>query len=187
MNALKHGLLAKEPLLPNEDRAAFEAWAEELRLQYNPVGARENELVDGIIADFHRLRRHRKIEAGIFTFLYHRLRSEQAQGEADSYRTVTATSIPGSQAFEEYRPKIEISDPQRHEEALLEQQRHQQALRTESAALGELFVRDSSKENAIIKLSGYAMSIDRSLFRKIAMLDQLQAARQNEHVTDHPA
>jgi hypothetical protein len=46
---------------------------------------------------------------------------------------------------------------------------------------------DSSNDNALSKLSVYAMSIDRGLFRKMAMLEQLQAARQNEHVTDHPA
>ena len=187
MNALQHGLLAQEALLPDEDRAAFEELAEGLRLQYNPVGASENELVDGIIADFHRLRRHRRIETGILTFLYHRLRAEQAQGEAESYESVTLTSIPGSETFEGYQPKIEVSDPQRHAEALLEQQQHELAQRTGLAALGEVFVQDSSKENAILKLSGYAMSIERSLCRKIAMLAQLQAARRNDRVADPSA
>jgi hypothetical protein len=183
MNALTHGLLAQEALLPNEDRAAFEELAEGVRRRYNPVDPLENELVDGIIADLHRLRRHRKIEAGVLTYLYHRLRSEQAQVDAESYTNVSATSIPGSEAFDEYRPKIEISDPQRHQEALNEQQQHELAQRAEIAVLGEIVVRDSTHENTLLKLSVYAASIDRGLSRKIAMLEQIQAARKNGRVT----
>lgn len=182
MNSLKHGLLAQEALLPNEDRAAFEEWAEELRLRFNPADPLESELVDGIIADLHRLRRHRKIETGVLTYLYHRLRSEHAQGDAESCTSVSATSIPGSDAFEEYRPKIEISDPQRHQEALNEQQQHELAQRAEIAVLGEIVVRDSTHENTLLKLSVYAASIDRGLSRKIALLQQLQAARKNKRV-----
>ncbi len=45
-NALTHGLLAKEVVLPGEDRAEFEGLVARLREHYNPVGPIEEILVE---------------------------------------------------------------------------------------------------------------------------------------------
>ena len=56
-NALKHGLLSQEVLLPGEDEAALKELGECLRAELQPVGELENLLVDRIIAAHWRLRR----------------------------------------------------------------------------------------------------------------------------------
>ena len=68
-NAVKHGLLAKEVLLPEEDEAAFKDLDERLRNELEPVGELENMLVDLIVAARWRLRRLGRVEADIFTNL----------------------------------------------------------------------------------------------------------------------
>ena len=65
-NAVKHGLLAEEVLLPEEDEAAFKDLDERLRNELEPVGELENMLVDLIVAARWRLRRLGRVEADIF-------------------------------------------------------------------------------------------------------------------------
>ncbi len=50
LNAVKHGLLSQEVLLPGEDEAALEELAENLRAELQPVGELESQLVERIIA-----------------------------------------------------------------------------------------------------------------------------------------
>jgi len=64
-NAVKHGLLSREVLLPEEDRSAFRALAVGLLDSLQAVGALEHLLVDGIVAAAWRLRRVHVIETGL--------------------------------------------------------------------------------------------------------------------------
>jgi hypothetical protein len=48
LNALRHGLLSEEILLPGENEAALRELAEGLRAELQPVGELENLLVDRI-------------------------------------------------------------------------------------------------------------------------------------------
>lgn len=64
-NAMKHGLLSREVLLPEEDRSAFRALAVNLCDCLQPVGALEVLLVDRIVAALWRLRRAQVIEADL--------------------------------------------------------------------------------------------------------------------------
>ena len=50
LNALKHGLLSQQVLLPGEDADALRELDEGLRAELQPVGVRENLLVNRIIA-----------------------------------------------------------------------------------------------------------------------------------------
>jgi hypothetical protein len=65
-NALKHGLLSRQILLPNEDEASLVQLSEHLHSQLQPVGELESLLVDRIIAAAWRLRRVLAVEAGIY-------------------------------------------------------------------------------------------------------------------------
>jgi len=49
-NAVKHGLLSKDVLLPGEDEAALKELGGRLREELQPVGELENLLVDRIIS-----------------------------------------------------------------------------------------------------------------------------------------
>ena len=50
VNAVKHGLLSREVLLPGEDEAALKELGERLRSELQPVGELEGLLAEQIIA-----------------------------------------------------------------------------------------------------------------------------------------
>jgi hypothetical protein len=66
LNALRHGLLSEEILLPGEDEEALRELAEGLRAELQPVGELEGLLVDRITSLLWRLRRLGRLEAGVF-------------------------------------------------------------------------------------------------------------------------
>ncbi len=67
-NALKHGLLSTQTVLPNEDQEAFEQLGSSIRTCLQPAGEVENLLVDRIITSTWRLRRVCRVEVEIFKF-----------------------------------------------------------------------------------------------------------------------
>ena len=68
-NAVKHGLLSQDVLVPGEDRVALRELSERLQEELEPVGELEDMLVDRIVAAYWRLRRVGRVEADIFTSL----------------------------------------------------------------------------------------------------------------------
>ena len=80
-NAVQHGLLAEEILLPGEDEDALRKLGERLRTELQPVGELENMLVDRIISAHWRLRRLGRVEAGIFTYKYYGTLSDTREME----------------------------------------------------------------------------------------------------------
>ena len=90
LNALKHGLLSRETLLPGENEEALRELGERLRDELQPVGELENLLVDRIIASYWRLRRLGRVEAGIFAWELYGELAERARQEA---RTHEKTSL----------------------------------------------------------------------------------------------
>jgi hypothetical protein len=66
LNALKHGLLSRQTLLPDEEKAVLVEFSERLRSQLQPVGDLEALLVDRIVAAAWRLRRVLSVEAAIY-------------------------------------------------------------------------------------------------------------------------
>src|SRR4028118_664800 len=85
LNATKHGLRSQEVLLPGEDGEALKELDENLRAELQPVGELENLLVDGIVAAHWRLRRLRRVEAGIFAWEHYGELLERARQEARTY------------------------------------------------------------------------------------------------------
>ena len=69
-NAVKHGLLSQDVLVPGEDREALRELSEQLREELEPVGELEDILVDRIVAAHWRLRRLGRVEADIFINFY---------------------------------------------------------------------------------------------------------------------
>jgi hypothetical protein len=67
-NALRHGLLSRDILLPGEDEAALRELGEHLWDELQPVGALESLLVNRIISCTWRLQRLGRVEAGIFAY-----------------------------------------------------------------------------------------------------------------------
>src|SRR5215210_5862045 len=84
-NAVKHGLLSQDVLLPGEDEAALRELGERLMAELRPEGELENLLVERIVAAHWRLRRLGRVEAGIFAWELYGELLERAQGEAKTY------------------------------------------------------------------------------------------------------
>src|SRR5919112_2706787 len=85
LNAVKHGLLSEQVLLPDEDEDALRDLSERLRTELQPEGELENLLVDRITAATWRLRRLGRVEAGIFAFELYAELAERARQEASTY------------------------------------------------------------------------------------------------------
>ncbi len=66
MNALRHGILSKQLLIPGEIEAELQDLWLRLYDEFQPRGALEDELLDQIVSGFWRSRRLRMVEAGLF-------------------------------------------------------------------------------------------------------------------------
>jgi hypothetical protein len=167
-NALKHGLLAQEVLLPNEDKVALEELGESMRAELQPAGEMENLFVKRIIASTWRLRRLGGVEAGIFAWELYGELVERAQQEACTHeRTFLETMVR----------EPEILDERKLREALQQAKELEAKREAETNALGRTFIRDADKTNAFSKLSRCETAIERSLYRALHELQRLQAAR----------
>jgi hypothetical protein len=172
LNAVKHGLLSKEILLPGEDEEALRELDENLRDELQPAGELENLLVDRIIASYWRLRRLGRVEAGIFAWELYGELAERARQEA---RAQEKTGL--DQIIEESSSPSVILDQRKHKAALSRAQEMEAKQDAETATLGRTFVRDADRANAFSKLSRYETTIERSLYKALHELQRLQAAR----------
>jgi len=66
LNALKHGLRAKDIVLPSEDGREFDGLRRALITELEPEGSLEEQLAERIVVCLWRLRRVYPIEVGIF-------------------------------------------------------------------------------------------------------------------------
>ena len=171
LNANKHGLRSQEVLLPGEDEEALKELDENLRAELQPLGELENLLVDGIIAAHWRLRRLRRVEAGIFAWELYGELAERAQQEAHTYEWSVLDALGSPE---------QITDEQKHQKALSRAQEMKAKQDAESATLGRTFIRDADQANAFSKLSRYETAIWRSLYKALHELQRLQAARRTE-------
>jgi hypothetical protein len=170
LNALKHGLLAEEAVLGEEDAGVFDELGENLRAELQPVGELENLLVDRITAAYWRLRRVRRVEAGIFAWERYEELAERAEREARSY----VWDVP-TDAYQ--APQTRIVDEKRYDAALMRAYQMRKEQEGENLTLGRTFARDADRANAFSKLSRYETAIERQLYRALHELERRQAAR----------
>jgi hypothetical protein len=175
-NSLKHGLLSREVLLPNEDGAAFSTFCEGLRTELNPGGELESLLAERIIGLAWRLRRLGKIEAGILTWRYYEIQIKRSRQKS------TKHSFENKLSREIEEHNLQPAEREERARALAEHKEQQSAQESDLATCGEAFIVDSGKENALAKLSRYETSMTRSLFRTLHELQRLQAARKGKDV-----
>jgi hypothetical protein len=171
LNAVRHGLLSKEALLPGEDEAASLELAERLRAELQPAGELEALLVERIVAAHWRLGRLGRVEAGVFAHELYGELAERARREADDHETTENESILSAM-----RGTI-ITDEHKHREALARAEEMKAKRDAQTATLGRTFITDAEGANAFSKLSRYETAIERSLYRALHELQRLQAAR----------
>jgi hypothetical protein len=169
LNALRHGLLSKEILLPGENEEALRELAEGLRAELQPVGELETILVGRVTSLLWRLRRLERVEAGIFTWELYGELAERAKREARAQEKSPLDDFIAAD--------ITVADVRKHREALETAEEMRIKRDAETATLGRTFVRDADKTNAFSKLSRYETSIERGLYRALHELERRQVAR----------
>jgi len=87
-NALKHGLRAKQAVIPGEDPAEFEEHREEMLAELAPAGAVQTMLAERIVHLSWRLRRAERVQNAVFDTLYAR----EVDYEPSRHRHVPAGS-----------------------------------------------------------------------------------------------
>ena len=172
LNAVKHGFLSREVLLPGEDETALKELSERLQDELQPVGEVESLLMEQISTAVWRLRRLRRVEAGIFAWELYGELAERAKQEARSHEKTGIDQLLENTGL----PSV-ILDEQKHQEALAEANEMEAKRNAETTTLGRTFIRDADKTNAFSKLSRYETAIERSLYKALHELQRLQTAR----------
>jgi hypothetical protein len=176
-NALTHGLLSREILLPDEDPQVLQTLAEAVRAELNPEGAQEHLLVDMMIRAVWRLQRLGRVEAGVFAWKHFGILAERAGRAARRYERGAVS------AFSQEYNQPTIPDSEKYQVAMT-QAKQMRTLREESTAatLGLTFIQGSSSVDAFSKLSRYEAGIERSYYRALHELHRLQHRRLGGHV-----
>ncbi len=88
MNAMKHGLLATDLIVRDEDPVEFTRLLENLVDEFQPQGPLEEQLVERVAACMWRLRRLYRIEAGILTHENLKFELKHARDEARRFEGI---------------------------------------------------------------------------------------------------
>jgi hypothetical protein len=107
LNALRHGLLTRDAVLPDEDAEAFEELFNQVRTNLTPVGAIEEFLVDRVVIAMWRLRRLERAETALFHWRVHGFKADRLAIEVSSY----------THTFLDFSLPTEITDKAAHTEA----------------------------------------------------------------------
>ncbi len=172
MNAMKHGLLAEQVVVLDEDPAEFAGVLESLIDDFLPQGPLEEQLVERVAACMWRLRRLYRVEAGIFTHESLTIEMDRAKKE------VKSSEKDEDERMSAMLRNVHITDEEQHDRATATAEKAARLLREKSLALGTAFKQDARNVGAISKLSRYEAAIERSYYRALHELQRVQAARQ---------
>lgn len=95
-NALKHGLVGRHIVLPNENPRRYNAFRAGIFAALQPEGDLESLLADTIVADAWRLRRIPMLEAAVHRRSHYERPVRQAQEVLDEVRAVEKSAILAS-------------------------------------------------------------------------------------------
>ena len=183
-NALRHGLTARTPTLPDEDPQAWADWQDALHTTLAPVGPMETLLVNRIASCAWRLDRAGSVEASLF-------RHDVFQAEAARARQQAADLVIRADRDHQLGELLQAIADDRGT-AVTDSDRHTQLLKQAAVAdaqrdqetLAVTLIRDAS--NALTKLSRYETALERGLYRALHELQRLQATRAG-HAVSAPA
>jgi hypothetical protein len=174
LNAVSHGLRARNAIVPGEDAGDLEGLHRRLEEEFAPVGEVELMLVTRIVELWWRLRCAARVEAGIYAVLHETV---EARERSDAQRSTGGVSQPP-----DWITRISRDDssdvggvdadavPEAHEEPT-----SGQSLRL----LGRSFLHDAGSTDAFGKLSRYESNLERSYFKALRELDRIQHARKS--------
>src|SRR6266849_1784508 len=170
LNALGHGLFARDVVLPGEDADAFEDLWNQVRATLSPLGPIEEFLVDLAVNAMWRLRRSARAETALFYSRVHGLKADRLAIQVRSYeRDIVdlpslSTIVTDKAAHSEAREALEQAKCERDRDEVL---------------VGRAVDADAKEGDALAKLARYETSPQRSLFGAVDELRQVQNERRN--------
>ena len=169
MNALKHGLMAREVLMPGESSEDFGNLRGMLHQEFEPVGSYEMFLVDELAGQFFRLFRVYRIEGGILVHARNEVRLQLANSRRMAARTRTLES----------RPSKDIdSGVSEESERFSEQGRElEEELETSADTVGAAFMHDARTGDSLSKVGRHEARIRNAITRIVNELGELQDIR----------
>jgi len=174
LNALRHGILSRDTVLPWEDEGAYRALLTALADEHRPDGATEAHLVEELAGTIWRKRRLRLAEAALAREgvgrTIERLRQKEREGELPFVLGPGEAVVDALQATPEATWR-ELARPAPRTGALARLRRRaledRVSIRTQT--LG-----DAHDPTALQTLARYESHLDRKLERTLALLVKLQ-------------
>jgi len=167
LNALRHGVLARDVVLPGEDATVFQDLLNQVHAEFSPVGPIEELLVDRLVKLMWRLCRLGRVETALFDWRVRDLKVRQLAAEVSSYVAPVFSDSPDTY----------ITDQTAQTEAQEALVRARQERDGDDVFLGRALDADAKEADALSKLSRYEKSLERSLFRTLEELRRLQDRR----------
>jgi hypothetical protein len=170
LNAVQHGLLARDAVLPGEDADAFEDLWNEVRAELAPVGPIEELLVERIVNSMWRLRRSARAETALFHWRVYWVKAIRLEGRVHSHEKPVIDTpsllaiIPNKASHSEATEALGAAQAERDRDEVL---------------LGCAFDADAKEGNTLAKLARYDTHLERSLFRNLNELREMQDKRRN--------
>jgi hypothetical protein len=179
LNAIRHGLLARDAVLPGEDSDAYEELWNEVRAELSPVGPIEELLVERAVNEMWRLRRATRAETALYHWRVYCLKVIKLQQRVCSYETRPSEQLffNGKPLFSDKGPLI--TDKASHSEATEALAAAESERDRDEVLLGCAFDADARTGDTFAKLARYETRHERSLFRILNELRQMQKKRRN--------
>lgn len=173
-NAIKHGLLASEVVIPGEDPSEFDSFRQALLDDLSPDGQMEVMLADRIIAALWKLKRSGRMENELFMALMNPDFSEKTVVVNKPRDFILSCTNPDGSTYvrNHYRfsgdgvkdllkePKPENSSPDETVKTL--------------RSLGSIALQDFTSGNILSRFHRYEGQIERSLYKALAELQRHQ-------------
>ncbi len=169
MNALKHGLMAREVLMLGESSEDFGNLRGMLHQEFEPVGFYEQLRVDELAGLYFRLVRIQRIEGEILVHARNEGRLELARTSNMAARTRALES----------RPSKDIDSGASDESERFSQQRREleNVLETSADTIGAAYMHDARTGDSLSKLGRHEVRIRNAITRIVDELAELQEIR----------
>jgi hypothetical protein len=170
LNPLRHGLLARDVVLPGEDTDAFEELWNRVRADLSPMGPIEELLADRVVNALWRLRRLARAETALFNWRAYVRKAHQLSEQVQSFEKdfLSGISFP-----------TKITNEALHAEAMEVLERAECERDRDEHLLGRALDADAREGDAFSKLARYETRLERSLFRTLYELRQLKEERRD--------
>jgi hypothetical protein len=175
VNALKHGLTARDIVLPNEDPNDFDTFRVELLSSLAPHGALESLFADAIVAYAWRLRRIERFEAALYKRGCAELLARRAEELVTQYESTEKDRVLASLEDK----KVAARDREAHADA--EERLVRARAELDNPAFNPTRVLEMYPE-LCKNLERHEAALSRSMLRMLHELERLQAKRSGQYV-----